>query len=254
MVSEFYQGWNTQYNNCSPYIVDDAGNRIIVFRCKVDVKIGDIISVVGVIGQYNEVNQVAEGSTVTVVTAHVCSTFTEADCLNAAKCTICGKENGTAAGHNYVDGTCTGCGATEVSGTVTASKTIASLITELGWTSSTTKQSFTLDDNVNVKINGGSNTGKAYNGDHIRIYASDSPAGTITISVPDGYELVSIKITTVTGTYAFLQIDGVESNDISNTVTAVSGSSVVINSVKNGSDGKQSRILAIEVVYQSVEA
>lgn len=254
MVSEFYQGWNTQYNNCSPYIVDDAGNRIIVFRCKVDVKIGDIISVVGVIGQYNEVNQVAEGSTVTVVTAHVCSTFTEADCLNAAKCTICGKENGTATGHNYVDGTCTGCGATEVSGTVTASKTIASLITELGWTSSTTKQSFTLDDNVSVKINGGNNTGKAYNGDHIRIYASDSPAGTITISVPDGYELVSIKITTVTGTYAFLQIDGVDSNDISNTVTSVSGSSVVINSVKNGNDGKQSRVLAIEVVYKSVEA
>lgn len=254
MVSEFYQGWNTQYNNCSPYIVDDAGNRIIVFRCKVDVKIGDIISVVGVIGQYNEVNQIAEGSTVTVVTAHVCSTFTEADCLNAAKCTICGKENGTATGHSYVDGVCTGCGATEVSGTVTASKTIASLITELGWTSSTTKQSFTLDDNVSVKIDGGNNTGKAYSGDHIRIYASDSPAGTITISVPDGYELVSIKITTVTGTYAFLQIDGVDSNDISNTVTAVSGSSVVINSVKNGSDGKQSRVLAIEVVYQSVEA
>ena len=251
-VSEFYQTWNTQYNNCSPYIVDEAGNKIIVFRCKTDVKVGDVIKVVGVIGQYNSVNQIAEGSTVTIVTAHVCSTFTDADCLNAAKCTVCDKANGEALGHSYTDGACTRCGATQATTTVTASKTIAELIAALGWTSSTTKQTFTLDDNVTVKINGGNNTGKAYNNDHIRIYATDSPAGTITISVPEGYELVSIKITTETGTYAILVLeDGTV--DICNTTVAVSGNSVTLNSVKVGSDGKQVRVTAIEVVYKPAD-
>ena len=135
---------------------------------------------------------------------------------------------------------------------VTASKTIAELITSEGWTSSTTKQSFSLDDNVSVKINGGSNTGKAYDGDHIRIYATDSPAGSVTISVKEGYELVSIKITTQTGTFAFLYVDGT-TTDICNKTVEVSGSSVLLNSVKNGSNGKQVRITAIEVVYQEVD-
>lgn len=137
----------------------------------------------------------------------------------------------------------------EVVNAVTVSKTVAALITEYGWTSSTTKQSFTLDNVVSVQINGGSNTGKAYGGDHIRIYATDSPAGTVTISVAEGYELVSIKISTHTGTYAFLQVDGT-TTDISNVSTAVSGTSVKLNSVKNGSDGKQVRITGFEVVYK----
>ncbi|MBQ4274436.1 MAG: hypothetical protein IJB94_05645, partial [Clostridia bacterium] len=67
----------------------------------------------------------------------------------------------------------------------------------------------------------------------------------------EGYELVSIKVTTVTGTYAFLYVSGT-TTDISNDSTAVSGSSVVLETVKNGSNGKQVRVLAIEVVYQPV--
>lgn len=132
--------------------------------------------------------------------------------------------------------------------TVTASKSVADLITQYGWTDTTTKQEFMLDDVVTVKINGGSNTGKAYSGNHIRIYATDSPAGTITISVPDGCELVSVKISTMTGTYAHLCVDGT-TTDISNQSTSVSGNSVVLNSVKNGSEGKQVRVTAFEVVY-----
>ena len=67
--------------------------------------------------------------------------------------------------------------------------------------------------------------------------------------MPEGYELVSIKITTQTGTYAFLYL-GEGTTDISNVETAVSGQSVVLNSVKNGSDGKQVRVTAFEVVYE----
>ena len=253
-VTSFYELWSS-YNNCSPYIEDAEGNKILVFRTTTKVGLGDVITVKGTITPYNEVNQIAQaGSVVTIVTPHVCSEYTTPDCLNAAKCVVCGEVNGEPADHNYVGGECSSCGMKEPSAgqeTVTATKTIKELINELGWTSSTTKQSFKLDDVVSVKINGGNNTGKAYNGDHIRVYATDSPAGTLTISVPEGYELVSVKISAQTGTYAFLCLDGT-TTDICNTTTAVSGSSVVLKSVKNGSDGKQVRITAIEVVYQAI--
>ena len=140
----------------------------------------------------------------------------------------------------------------EVEGQTTVTRTVADLITEYGWTTTTTKQSFTLDEVVSVKVDGGSNSGKAYNNDHIRIYATDSPAGTVTISVAEGYELVSIKITTSTGEYAFLQVNET-STDISNIETAVSGTSVQLNSVKNGDNGKQVRILTFEVTYKEVK-
>ena len=248
--------WNTTYNNWN-VTISDGTKYIMIYRCSNgDVEIGDIIKVVGDVVDYNGTNQIAQGSTVTVVTAHVC-TFDPADCDTPATCPVCEKTDGEELGHvdeNPADGTCDRCG-TDIKASaseITASKTIAELIKSEGWTSSTTKQSFNLDEIVSVKINGGTNTGKAYNGDHIRIYATDSPAGTITISVPEGYELVSVKITAQVGTYAFLYL-GEGTTDICNVETAVSGQSVVLNSVKNGSDGKQVRVTEIEVVYREVK-
>lgn len=247
--------WNTQYSNWD-VTISDGTNLLLVYRCtNSELGIGDVVSVVGTIGAYNNVNQIAQGSTVTVVTAHVC-TFDPADCDTPATCPVCEKTDGEALGHvdeNPADGTCDRCQANlqQASSQVTASKTIAELITSEGWDGNTTSQTFNLDEKVTVAINGGSNTGKAYNGDHIRIYATDSPAGTITISVPDGYELVSVKITTQVGTYAFLYL-GEGTTDICNVETAVSGQSVVLNSVKNGDNGKQVRVTAIEVVYRPV--
>ena len=255
-VSEIYQAWNSQYSNISFYITDGT-NRILAFRAgSIEVKVGDVVTVTGTITKYNEVNQIAQGGVITLIEAHVCGDdMTAADCLNAAVCNVCGAANGEALGHTEAntEGKCDRCGTELSTGAeeVTVQKTVTDLITEYGWTSSTTKQEFKLDDNVTVKINGGSNTGKAYNGDHIRIYATDSPAGTITITVPEGYELVSVNISTQTGTYAFLYVDGT-TTDICNQTVAVSGQSVILNSVKNGSDGKQVRVTAIEVVYRAV--
>ena len=249
-VSEFYQTWSDQYKNVSPYITDESGAKIIIFRTTVNVSLGDVVTVTGEIGAYNEVNQIAQGNELTIVEAHVCSEWTEATCKDLAECVVCGKTTGSLADHVYVNGKCE-CGAEEGVSTITASKTMKELITSEGWTDSTTKQTFALDEVVTVKVDGGNNSGKAYNGDHIRIYATDSPAGTLTISVAEGYELVSIKVTTVTGTYAFLYVDG-QSDDICNTTVAVSGTSVVLNSVKNGSNGKQVRVLAIDVEYKAV--
>ncbi len=252
-ISGIKSAWSTQYNNMEAWLVDGEGHEILLFRIKTRVGVGDKVTVKGVIGEYNDVNQIAQnGSTVTIDEKHVCSDYTEATCEKLAECVVCGTQTGELGEHSYASGVCTVCGHEEGTAevvTTTASKTIAELITANGWNGNTTKQSFNLDDNVSVKVNGGSNSGKAYNGDHIRIYATDSPAGTLTISVAEGYELVSIKITTQTGTYAFLYVDGT-TTDICNQTVEVSGSSVVLNSVKNGSNGKQVRVTAIEVVYK----
>ncbi len=241
--------WSTQYKNMSVTISDGESNTLYLYRLATQVGLGDVITVKGCMATYNGARQIAAGATAEIIEEHTCSEYTEATCKDYAKCVVCGEAKDDVLGnHNYVNGTCSVCGAQEGVSTVTASKTIAELITSEGWTNTTTKQQFKLDDVVTVKVNGGSNTGKAYDGDHIRIYATDNPAGTLTISVADGYELVSIKVTTKTGTYAFLYVDGT-TTDICNQSVAVSGSSVKLNSVKNGSNGKQVRVTAIEVVY-----
>ena len=221
-VSSFKDEWSTQYNNCTPYISDGNGNTIYVFRCTTKVNVGDVVKVTGEVDVYNDNRSITSGATVVVITP--------------ANPDQGGEEGGETP-----------------EGAISASKTMAELITSEGWDNTTTKQTFNLDEKVTVAINGGNNTGKAYDGDHIRVYATDSPAGTITISVPNGYELVSVKVSTKTGTYAFLYL-GEGTTDICNVTTAVSGQSVVLNSVKNGSDGKQVRVTAIEVVYRPVQA
>ena len=254
--------YNSQYGNVSVVIqVGDYSNHLMLcYRLKgdnaADLKVGDVIKVTGTIVNYNGKIEYTSGCTILEYTAHTEHTYSEATCLELATCTICGETTGELGDHTYVDGACSVCGHEEGAAEIekiTASKTMAELITSEGWTDSTTKQSFNLDENVTVKVNGGANTGKAYNGDHIRIYATDTPAGTLTITLAEGYELVSIKVTTQTGTYAFLYVDGT-TVDICNQTVAVSGSSVVLNSVKNGSNGKQVRVIAIEVVYQPTAA
>ena len=143
-------------------------------------------------------------------------------------------------------------GGTDNVGAITASVVIADLISANSWNAETRKQSFSIDNVVSAQIDGGNFSGAAYS-DQIRIYASDSPAGTLTISVASGYELVSIKVNTAEVDFlvANLCIDG-SGSDISNVETSVSGSSVVIQAVKNGSDGKNARITSIEVVYRAV--
>ena len=100
-----------------------------------------------------------------------------------------------------------------------------------------------------MTIGGGSNSGKIYS-DDLRLYATDNPAGSITITAAEGKKIKSVKITTATGTYAFLQVTDNPAEDLSNTEVEVNASSITFNTVKNGDKGKQSRISMIEVVYE----
>ncbi len=252
-VNKLYEEWSS-YNNMSPYITDGTV-EILVFRTTTKVSIGDVITVKGVITAYNSVNQIAQaGSIVEITQAHTCTDFNEATCQSPATCTVCGTAQAGSAvvDHVYENGACKWCTAPEGVETFTASVSIPDYAAANSWVNQTKYTSIDLDDNVTVTVAGGSNSGKYYtSGNAWRIYASDSPAGSLTISVDEGYELVSIKVTTDTGTYAYLCVDGT-TDDISNETVAVSGSSVLLNTVKNGSDGKQVRVKAIEVIYKAV--
>lgn len=111
-VHSFYEDWSS-YGNCSPYIVDEAGNKILVFRTTTHVYVGDVVTVEGTITIYNTVAQVAQsGSVVTVTTPHTC-TFSDATCTEASACTACGAAGTDAAlGHTAAnaDGKCDKCG------------------------------------------------------------------------------------------------------------------------------------------------
>ncbi|MBQ2740218.1 MAG: hypothetical protein IJF39_01165 [Clostridia bacterium] len=258
VITSIDSAYNSQYGNVSVVIVvgDMTDKPILCYRMKGEgadtIGVADEITVTGTLKNYGGKVEFDSGCTFVLVSTHVCEAWDEATCQVPETCPVCGdaKVGSTTVDCVYVEGVCKWCNAPEGVQTITASKTIAELITANGWTTSTTKQSFTLDDVVSVKVDGGSNTGKAYNNDHIRIYATDSPAGSLTISLAEGYELVSVKITAQTGTYAYLYVDGT-TTDICNQTVAVSGSSVVLTSAKNGSDGKQVRITAIEVVYKA---
>ena len=225
-VFKITYAWSDSAKNMSVDITDGT-TTLNAYKLATKVGAGDVIVIYGKVSSFNNNKQIAQGGTAEIKTAHTCTTYTE------GKCPVCGANE-------------------PVANQTTATKTIAELITANNWDGTTTGQSFNLDDKVSVKVDGGSNSGKAYSGNHIRIYATDSPAGTLTITVAAGYELVSIKVSTQTGTYAFLCVDG-STTDISNVSTDVSGTSVVLNSVKNGTDGKQVRVTAIEVVYKVAE-
>lgn len=115
-VQSFYYTWDDSYGNCSVYIVDDAGNKLLCFRLKTKVNIGDEITVTGSATVYNGTVQIAAGCTAVINNAHVCSEFTEGSCVADTFCVVCGALGTKAEGHNYVNGTCSNCGAVEPTG------------------------------------------------------------------------------------------------------------------------------------------
>ena len=62
VVVEIKDAWNEQYGNMSVWIFDGTG-KIQAYRTKTLVKVGDQITLTGVVGSYNGVKQIAAGST-----------------------------------------------------------------------------------------------------------------------------------------------------------------------------------------------
>ena len=133
VISEVY---NTQYGNM--YIKDEQGNELTIYGTySADGKTsygsmstkpvaGDTVTIYGAVGKFSNAAQIKNGWIVEHIVHEECTTFTDADCLNPAKCTACGKvkAGSEALGHTYAEGKCSVCGEEEpVAGTYSYSYT-----------------------------------------------------------------------------------------------------------------------------------
>ena len=218
-VKQIDTPWSDKYGNITFTIEDGEGNTLYIYRCNTNVEVGNVVTITGKVGSYNDAKQIAAGSYAIVETA---------------------PDEGGDEGDEALDAEGTKL---EV--------VISDYAANQGWADDTTVKHLenVLDDVITMTIAGGNFSGKYYGGTHLRVYATDTPAGTITISAAEGYKIAQVKIKTVEGTYAFLQVEGNDAEDLSNKKVDVDASSITFNTVKNGSDGKQVRILGIEVIY-----
>lgn len=139
---------------------------------------------------------------------------------------------------------------------VAGENSIQAYATANSWSNGTQYTSLTLNSGATVTVapttyneQYGANTGKYYDGDlSWRMYQTEAP--TITVSAPEGKELVSVKITYVSNKTGVLTLEG--ANVESASVVTASGTSIVFgvgntdSSVTNG----QVRITEIEVVLK----
>lgn len=128
---------------------------------------------------------------------------------------------------------------------VTVTKTIVEIAQANGWENDKKYSSFSLDGNITVSCNGGTNTGKYYtNGNQWRLYQSENAS--VTITAATDYRLKSVIFTYVPNNNGLL-VGASSGSAISisgNTVTFTVGNS---GTATNG----QVRITAISVTYES---
>ncbi len=110
-VSNITYAWSDSAENMSVDITDGT-TTLNAYKLGSKVGIADEITVYGKVGSYKDKKQIVDATAV-VETAHTCTEFADATCETAKTCTVCGKTEGDALGHNYVDGICDrdGCGA-----------------------------------------------------------------------------------------------------------------------------------------------
>ncbi len=254
-VKEINTAWNEQYNNITVTIVDAEGVTLYIYRMKTNVKVGDVITVTGEMATYGGSRQIAAGATAEIISAHTCTEFTDATCTAPKTCTVCGATEGSALGHNYVEGSCDRCGAAEPSGDqTTLNVTIADFAAANGWENSKPYTEFNLNGDISVTAVGtasgnyGVNTGKYYtNGENWRIYQAENPA--LTITAAEGKTIVSVKITYASQNTGVLTLDG--ANVESASVVTVNAATVTFSVGNTGTaTNGQARITAIEVIYQ----
>ena len=156
-VHSFYEEWSS-YNNCSPYIVDENGVKILVFRTTTKVTIGDVVTVEGTVTIYNTTAQIAQGtSTVTIDVPHVCSSWSAATCGKDSACVVCGAAGADKATgeHTYVDGLCSVCGASAASMKLLGTLSFSSTSNRTSW--DTSKQIWAANG-ITVTNNKGAST------------------------------------------------------------------------------------------------
>ena len=213
-ISEIKSAWDTYYKNMEAYLSDGTG-VILLYRTATQVVVGDKVTVTGVIGVYNEINQIAQsGSTVTITEKHVCSEYTEATCEKLATCVVCGATTGERGDHNMVNGVCSVCGHEE--GAKESVELSLSFADKGNRTTYTTSQQVWEQNGIiltNDKGSSTSNVGDYYN--PARFYKSSK----ITIAV-DGKQITKIVFTCNSASYA---------SALKSSITAADGGTVSVS-------------------------
>ena len=151
--------------------------------------------------------------------------------------------------HEYENGACKACGATEpVAGATTLNVVISDVATANGWVDATQYTEFDADANITVSVTGGGNTGKYYvNGNNWRIYQNESPA--FTIAAANGKTIKSVKISYTVSNNGVLTLNG--NNVETDTLVTVDAASITFGVGNTGTKTNgQVRITAIEIIYQ----
>ena len=110
-VTKITFNWTDANGNMSVDVTDGT-TTLNAYKLATKVNVGDVITITGKVGSFNSTKQIAAGATAVIVTAHVCAEWNEATCEAPKTCKVCGKTEGEALGHNYVNGECA-CGAKE---------------------------------------------------------------------------------------------------------------------------------------------
>ena len=130
---------------------------------------------------------------------------------------------------------------------VTVTKTIVEIAQANGWENDKKYSSFSLDGNITVSCNGGTNTGKYYtNGNQWRLYQSENAS--VTITAATDYRLKSVIFTYVPNN------NGLLVGASSGSAISISGNTVTFTVGNSGTDTNgngQVRITAISVTYES---
>ena len=229
------------------FYISDGTNRILVYRGVTQVGLGDVVTVTGTIGNFSNSNQIAQGSTAVITTAHVCSTYTDATCTDPAECTVCGKENGEALGHTEAnnEGKCDRCG-TDLSAPQPTLAATISFADKANRTSLTDDEQVWVQNGItvtNAKASSTSNCADYSN--PARFYKSSS----LTIAYTGITKLV---VVCGSSSYATALVNSITAND-NYTVTA-DGSNVIIAFVQavdsftvESLTGGQVRVASIDV-------
>ena len=93
IVVEIAIAYDEGYNNMSVYIASDTGTRLYIYRLSGEVTNGDIITVKGSMGTYNEQRQIT-GGTFEKTGEHACFDIASPTCQKGAHCVFCGKSHG----------------------------------------------------------------------------------------------------------------------------------------------------------------
>ena len=210
-VTGIYKEWDEGYGNISVYI-SDGTDTILAFRTKIHAYVGDVITVTGVIGVYNETNQIAEGSTAEIVTPHTCDettvtgkapTCTETGLTDGIKCSICGtvskeQEEIAPLGHTTENGTCDRCGLT-IGGSSTPES-------PKGWVLVTDASTLQVGDKI-VIVNSDITVAMGADRGNNRGAVSITDNGDNTITLADGVQIIVLEAGLIDGQFGF-NVDG----------------------------------------------